>query len=95
MRLYTKDQEQAIEFAKRAHEHLLQVSPKYAANMERWAVPQRDYQLDKNGDPVLDKDGVNLYTGNWYILVEPSVEGAFTADELMNTEPKWEPVARI
>lgn len=82
MRLYADSQEQAQDFADRAHAYLLadENDAAYARSAQagqtaRWAVPSRD--VDEDGSAV----------GDWYIPVELRCLGAFTEKELARLDP--------
>jgi len=80
MRLYAKDQAQAQEFADRAHQHLIATDARYAHSVGTGETKAWSLAVEER-EPSL--------TGRWYILLEDKVIPAFTAKELLNTEPLY------
>ena len=90
MRLYAKDQAQAQAFADRAHQHLISTDARYAYSVgtgetKAWSLVVEEREPSLQGMGELGKP-----TGRWYILLEDKVIAAFTADELLRTEPLYE-----
>jgi len=91
MRLYAKDEAQALEFATRAHQHMISTDARYAHSVgtgetKAWSLAVEEREPSLQGIGELGKP-----TGRWYILLEDKVIAAFTAKELTGTEPPYEP----